>query len=232
MDGFINQKRPIVDAANFYSAKFRFERCDFCFDIFDDRSRILAVSHHHNAADSFRTVQVQGTSSESRACLNGCQIANSNRYTVIGLNNGIADLSDGFFLRFSRPEEAFAANEVLHARRFSRLGTDLRVGCLNRHQQLVQCDIVVAKFVGIDFDLILANVATDGRDFRDSIDRFQGEFHNVVLQRSQTGQIGIRCRFQYIVKNLSQTSCVWAEYRRHAFWDFPRRQRKQLFGNS
>jgi hypothetical protein len=40
---------------------------------------------------------------------------------------------------------------------------------------------VIAKLIGIDFDLVLPDVATDGGDFGNSLDRLQGIFHEKIL---------------------------------------------------
>ena len=53
---FVNQERAIVNATNLDAAKLRFERRDLLLDIFNDGSRVLAVTHHDDATDSFGTV--------------------------------------------------------------------------------------------------------------------------------------------------------------------------------
>ena len=151
------------------------------------------------------------------------QVADSNRHAFIRLNDRIADLLDGFFFGFPRTEKAFAANEVFHPRSLSGFRTDFGVGCFDGHQQFVQRDVVVAKLVRIDFDLILANVASDGSDFRNAIDGFEGQLDDVVLQRSQVGEVGIRCRFQHVVENLTESRRIRPQHGRNAFGDFARR---------
>ena len=56
VDGFVNQKRAVVDACYFDTAEFRFERSDLCFDVLDDGAWILAITHHDDATNGFGTV--------------------------------------------------------------------------------------------------------------------------------------------------------------------------------
>ena len=151
------------------------------------------------------------------------QVADSNRHAFIRLNDRIADLLDGFFFGFPRTEKAFAANEVFHPGSLSGFRTDFGIGGFDRHQQFVQRDVVVAQLVRIDFDLILANVASDGSNFRNAIDGFEGQLDDVVLQRSQVGEVGIRCRFQHVVENLTESRRIRPQHGRNAFGDFARR---------
>ena len=104
-------------------------------------------------------------------------------------DHGLFNVGNRFGLISVGTKKAFTTNDKLHASRFDRLCPDVKVGPLDRHGQLVQRDVVETKFVRVDFDLILPNIATNRRDFADTFDRLQFVLDDEVLQAAKLGEI-------------------------------------------
>ena len=89
-----------------------------------------------------------------------------------------------------------------------------------------------AKLVGVDFDLVLANVTADRRDLADPFDRLQLVLHNEVLQTAKFGQphtfLGWLKR---VVVNLPQSGGVWSKLRDDAIGQL-RGRTSELLRNS
>ena len=71
-----------------------------------------------------------------------------------------------------------------------------------------------SQFVGIDLDLILADVTTNRRDFADTFDRLQFVLHNEVLQAAKFGEAhAVFGWLQRVIVDLSQSGCIRTELR-------------------
>ena len=88
------------------------------------------------------------------------------------------------------------------------------------------------QLVWIDFDLVLANIATDRSDFANPLDGLQVVFDHEVLQASELRQVHAGFgRNQYIIENLPQACRIGAKLRNNTLRQL-RRGGSQLFRNA
>lgn len=92
------------------------------------------------------------------------------------------DVSDGLFGVTVAAEKPLAANDEFHTAGFDGLGSDIEIASTYSRHDLVERDAMKTKFVWVDFNLILANVTSDGSDFADTLDGLQVVLDNEILQ--------------------------------------------------
>ena len=95
------------------------------------------------------------------------------------------DIGKGLVRPFVRTDEAAAANDELHPTGFNRLRTYVDVRVLDGFDQSIEWDVMKTQLVGINFDLVLADIAAHAGNFADSRHGLQLVFHHEVLQASQ-----------------------------------------------
>ena len=182
-DSFIDELCAVVDTRDFDATKFGLECCGFLFHSLDDATRVLAVAHDNHTAYGFRSVVVECSATECRACLNCRNIGNRDRNIILQANDRLFDLRDRFAFGLSGTNEAATADDVFHTARLDCLGSDIDVCCFDRVNDATERQLVVAQFVRIDFDLILPHIPANRSHFCYAFHRLQRVFDVEVLLR-------------------------------------------------
>ena len=129
------------------------------FDPLDGGQRVLAVTHHHDAAGNLAlTVQIGDHATHLRADLNGRDIAQQHRGALL------RDIDRDGLQVIDAAQITARADHVLGLGKFQHRATDLAVGCLDRVADFHQRDAVGTQFLRIDYDLVLAHHAADRGD--------------------------------------------------------------------
>ena len=164
-DGFVDESGSVIDCAYFDSAQAWLNLFDFGFDSINDLSRILAESHHDQATDRLSPVQVDGSPSKLRPQLDVTDIPDPKWNAVTSSHNGLFDVLDRFVDVLFGTNKTSTTDNELHPPRFNGLGSDIDVRLPNGVNQLIERNVVKAKPIRIDFDLILTDVAADAGNF-------------------------------------------------------------------
>ncbi len=161
----------------------RFDFLDFLFDTIDDVERVLAVTHHHDAADGLAfAVQLRDAAPDVAAEMHGADVLHVNRRAVLHFQDNVFDVLDAF-------DVAAAADEIFGCRDLESLAADIGVAHFDRVDDVAERDVVGDERVWIEIDLVLLYETADGRDFRNAFHRRERVAQIPILNRTQLGEI-------------------------------------------
>src|SRR5439155_551232 len=139
-----------------------FDFFQLLFYTVDDIERVLAVTHHDDAANDFATpIEFRYTAPDITAEMDVCDIFQINRRAVLDFENNVLDVLDLL-------DVAAAANVILGRRDFEDLAAYVGIAHLDRADDVAERDVVSNERVWIEVDLILLNEAADRCDLGDA----------------------------------------------------------------
>ena len=132
---------------------------DFLFDTIDDVERVLAVTHHHDAADGFAApVQLSNAAPDVATQMHRGHVFHVNRCTVLDLEDDVLNILNFF-------DVASAANVILRGRNLEDFAADIGVAHFDRVYDFAERDVVGNERIWIEIDLVLFYESADRRDF-------------------------------------------------------------------
>src|SRR5436190_10781132 len=161
----------------------RFDLVDFLFDAIDDVERVLAVTHHDNAANGFAfAVQFRDPAPDIAAEMHGAHVLHVNWRAFIDFQDNVFDVGDAF-------DVAAATHEIFRGRDLESLAAYVGVARFDRTDDVAERDVVGDESVWIEVDLVLLYEAADRRDFGDALHRLERITEIPILDRTQRCQV-------------------------------------------
>ncbi len=184
VDGAKDQLRAVINRHDPNSRRKRvLQLLDLLFDAFDDRKRIFAVAHDHDAADGLTlAVELGQAFPQVRPQFH-------RGYLVDGQRSAIGSLERNLPQVVQRMDVAPAPDEILRRRNLQRFAAHIAVAFANRIDHIVQADAVIDELVRIDVDLVLLHEAADAGHLGHAFDRTERIFERPILQAAQLGEI-------------------------------------------
>ena len=197
----------------------------------DHAEGVLHVPRDHHATDGGGARVVQGTAPVGGTERHPGDIAYSDGRMVAGRHDGLLELA-----RFL--DEPEPANEVLDAVDFDRARADVEVGFPDGVGHLHERDAVGAHRFGVDIDLILADVAADGRHLADPLHALKGVADDPILDGPKLVLVPAPddvavfvAALERVPKHLPERRRVGPEGGRHSLGYRAGWQRRQLLEN-
>jgi hypothetical protein len=147
-------------------------------DSIDDGERRLSITDDDDAADDLGAAEIEGAPAQGRAEADAGDVAHADRGVVAGADDDLLEI-------FRGADEAEAADHVLDAVDLEGAGADVEVGAADGVGDLAEVDAGGEHGLGIDVDLVLADMSADAGDLGDARDALQGEAHGPVLDGAQ-----------------------------------------------
>src|SRR5947208_7208684 len=162
-DGAANQVAAIVNRHDAHTGRQRrLDLFNFLFYGVDDVERVLAVTHHHDAANDFAApIEFGHAAPDVAAMVDVSNILQVNRRAVFDFENDVLDVLNLF-------DVAATADVVLGRGDLENLAAHVGVTHLDRVDHVAERDVVSDESVWIEIDLVLLYESADRRDFSDS----------------------------------------------------------------
>ena len=198
---------------------------DLLLDPLRHVERVLAVPHHHDAADRFAAVLFQHAAAELRAEADGRHRAHGDRRAGggIGLDDDLLDVA-------LRRDPADAADNVLGIPLVNHAAADRRIRARDRRVHFSERDAVGSQLERIDVDLIFDRIAADRGDLRDAGDRIELITNGPILQGAEPAEV-LPVPFDGVPEDLTEGRRVGGQIRRDSLGKKRAGQRQPL-GNA
>ena len=187
IDGLLDQGRAVVDRHDLHAVRqCRLHLGNPRLDPLDHAQRVLAVTHHHHAADREPlAVEFGGAALHRRAELNLGHVRDPHRLAAL------AGAQHDVFQVLLRAHVAAAAHELLVAGDLQHPAADVVVRAAHRLDHLLQRDAIRRQAVRVQVDLVFLLVAAHRGDLGHALDRLQRVAQVEVLQAAQLGEVGV-----------------------------------------
>ena len=210
VDGTLDQAGAVVERDDPYAGgQPGLKLLDAFLDGLGDRERILAVAHHHDAADGLVVVLFQHAATVLRSKLHGGEVANVNRYAAAFGHHHVFQVAHA-----ANPPNP--ADEVFRIGFEVDLAPDRDIAAGNRVKYRSEGEVVGAKLVRIDVDLILTNEAADAGHLG-----YAGHIELItnipILDRAELVD-AVTVAFDGVPENLPQRRGIRGEIRHNALW--------------
>src|SRR5207244_7312320 len=149
-DRALDQIAPVVSRHNSHAfGQRRFDLLDFLFDTVDDIERVLAVTHDHDATDSFAaSVQFSDAAPDIPAEMHRADVLQINRRAVFDFEDDVLNVLDFF-------DVAAPADVILRGRDLENFSADIGVAHFDGVDDLGERNLVSDQCVWIEIDLVL-----------------------------------------------------------------------------
>src|SRR5581483_10260674 len=193
-----------------------FDLFDFLFDGIDDGQRVLAVTHHDDAANDFAaSVELGHPAPDIAAEMDGRYIFQIDWRAILDFEHDVLDVLDLF-------DVAAATDVILGGGDLECFAAHIGIAHLDRVDDVAERDVVSDQRVGIEIDLVLLHESADRRDFRHAFDCGKRVTQVPILNRTELGQIVFaRVINQRVFVNPADRSRVRADHGIHTLGERP-----------
>ncbi len=181
---------------------------DLLLQPLDDLQRILAVAHHHDAADGLCAALVEGTATELRPDGHVCHMPDLDRRTFVLAYDDFLQILDCL-------DESDAADEELNTVLLQHFRADIDVRPPYGVIDVDKRDPVGSQLVGMNVDLVLPHETADAGDLADTFDGIELVAKIPILDGPQLGEVE-SFPLDGVPIDLTQRRGVRPEYGRYA----------------